>query len=212
MRSMGAGLCRCVGACAPNWEPRVPVFFITLIDEGQIVYPTDANTEGFRRSTPHFPDIHRTYRRALRGFDYIGMLDPALYVSTQKVECVSRFILWHAHALVWNTSAAALDQWASEARWSMRAYLPYASGIDWRPIRPPDLRQLIWYTGKTPRQQYQLWRREKGSLQQYARPINGVNAVRLYATMRNLTLPELTFAGGAGRQIIRRTLRRASAW
>lgn len=210
MREWGGRLCGLLGAPAPDWEPHVPVYFVTLIDRQQIVYPAGVS-KGYRPN-PGITNIQRTYRRALRGLDYIGMLDPSLYVSTQRVEGVSRFILWHTHALVWNTSKAVLDRWADSIRPTMHAYLPYATGVDVRPVRPEGLRQLIWYIGKTPRQQYQLSRRESGSLQQYAGPINGINSVRLYAEMRKLTLPQLTMAGGEGRRIIHNTISASSAW
>lgn len=210
MRSLGAGVCREVGARAPNWEPCVPVFFVTLIDETQIVYPAGC-TWGYRPNSK-IADIRRHYRRALQGLDYLGMLDPALYVSAQRVQGVPRFLLWHAHALVWNTSKRGLDNWAARVRPTMSAYLPYASAVDHRQIRPSDLRQLIWYTGKTPYKQYQLWQRGSGSLAQQKRTINGVNSVRLYAEMRDLRLPDLTLAGGTGKLILRRTIASASAW
>lgn len=210
MRALGARLCREVGARAPDWTPRVPVFFVTLIDESQIVYP--AGWERGWRSNPEIATIHHHYRRALRGLDYLGMLDPALYVSAQQVQGVPRFLLWHAHALVWNTSEAELDAWAARVRPTMSAYLPYASAVDCRRIRARDLRQLIWYANKTPYKQYQVWRRETGSLAQEKRDINGVNAVRLYAEMRGLTLPELTLAGGVGRPILRRTVQASAIW
>ena len=210
MRSLGAGLCREVGAHAPDWAPQVPVFFVTLIDETQIVYPADC-IRGYRPN-PRIADIRRHYRRALRGLEYLGMLDPALYVSAQQVQDVPRFILWHAHALVWNTSRAALDAWAAGVRPTMSAYLPYASAVDCQPIHPPDLRQVIWYTAKTPYKQYQVWRRETGSLGQEKRNINGVNSVRLYAEMRDMTLPELALAGGAGRLILSRTVEASATW
>lgn len=210
MRALGARLCREVGARAPDWTPRVPVFFVTLIDESQIVYP--AGCERGWRSNPEIATIRDHYRRALRGLNYLGMLDPALYVSAQQVQGVPRFLLWHAHALVWNTCEAELDAWAARARPTMSAYLPYASAVDCRQIRPRDLRQLIWYANKTPYKQYQVWRRETGSLAQEKRDINGVNAVRLYAEMRGLTLPELTLAGGVGRPILRRTVQASEIW
>ncbi|WP_145984673.1 hypothetical protein [Methylobacterium aquaticum] len=210
MRSLGAGLCREVGAQAPDWVPRVPVFFVTLIDEDQIVYPADC-TRGYRPN-PEIADIRRYYRRALRGLDYLGMLDPTLYVSAQQVQGVPRFLLWHAHALVWNISKGALDLWAESVRPTMSAYLPYASAVDCRQVRPRDLRQLIWYTNKTPYKQYQVWRRETGSLGQQKRNINGVNSVRLYADMKDLVLPRLTLAGGAGRPILRQAVEASAAW
>ena len=210
MREWGGRLCGLFGAQAPDWEPHVPVYLVTLIDRQQIVYPAGAR-KGYRPN-PRITNIQRTYRRALRGHDYIGMLDPSLYVSTQRVEGVSRFILWHTHALVWNTSKAVLDRWADSIRPTIHAYRPYATGVDVRPVRPDGLRQLIWYIGKTPRQQYQLSRRESDTLQQYAGPINMINSVRLYAEMRKLTLPQLTMAGGEGRQIIHNTISASAAW
>lgn len=209
MRSLGAGLSRCVGARAPNWAAQAPVYFVTLIDDGQIVYP--AGCERGWRPNPQISNIRRRYRRALQGLNYLGMLDPSLYVSAQQVQGVPRFLLWHAHALVWNISKDALDTWAEGVRPTMSAYLPYASAVDCRPVKPRDLRQLIWYTAKTPYKQYQVWRRDSGSLAQQKRNINGVNSVRLYAEMRDLTLPELTLAGGAGRPILRKTVEASSA-
>lgn len=210
MREWGGGLCDEIGACGPRWKPDEPVYFLTLIDRQQIVRPRDP--ESFQRPNPSFRAIRRSYARALRGFDYVGMLDPALYVSTQWVERVPRFVLWHLHALVWNTSTAALDRWAEGARWSMRPYLKGASSVDIAKVRNGDLHQVIWYTAKMPRKQYQLWTREKGSLQQYKRQINGVNAVRLYAQMSELTLPNLTLAGGFGRPILQETIEASHSW
>ena len=62
----------------------------------------------------------------------------------------------------------------------------------WRPA------PVALVTTKAPRKQYQLWRREKGSLKQYKRAINGVNSVRLFAAMQGITLEELTLAGAPG--------------
>ena len=71
---------------------------------------------------------------------------------------------------------------------------------------------MTWYTAKTPRRQYQLYTRDSGTLKQYNYPINEVNAVRLYTEMNGLTLPELSFASGMGRSILRRTIEAAAVW
>ncbi|WHQ68792.1 hypothetical protein [Methylorubrum extorquens] len=188
----------------------MPIFFVTLIDEAQIVYP--AGCELGWRPNPGIVDIRRHYRRALQGLDYLGMLDPAFYVSTQRVQGVPRFLLWHAHALVWNTSKCALDAWAERVRPTMSAYLPYASAVDCRVVKPWDLRQVIWYANKTPYKQYQVWRRDSGSLGQQKRNMNGINSVRLYAELHDMTLPELTLAGGMGRPVLSHTEASASSW
>lgn len=167
-------------------------------------------TVGWRHPDPTFREIRRVYAAAMTGLDYIGLLDPALFVSTQHREGVPRFIQWHLHALVWNTSEPELNAWAERVRPTMDAYLPGASSVKISLIRPADFLQVIWYTTKMPRKQCQVWLRERGSLQQYKRQINGVNSVRLYAALRPLRLPHLTLSGGAGRPIRRRTLRVAA--
>jgi len=210
MRALGGQLCAALGARPPRYRPVQPVWFVTLIDRRQIVRGPDATR--FPRPDPTFRGIRRTYAAAMTGLDYVGLLDPALFVSTQHQEGVPRFILWHLHALVWNTSEPELDAWAEGVRATMDAYLPGASSVDIERVRPADLLQILWYTAKMPRKQYQLWQRERGSLQQYKGQINGVNAVRLYAALRPLRLPHLTLAGGAGRPIRRRTLRAAARW
>jgi hypothetical protein len=208
MRVLGGHLCAALGARPPRYRPVQPVWFVTLIDRRQIVRGPDP--AGWRQPDPTFREVRRAYGRAMAGLDYIGLLDPALFVSTQHREGVPRFIQWHLHALVWNTSEPKLDAWAEGVRATMDAYLPGASSVDISLIRPADFLQVLWYTAKMPRKQYQVWLRERGSFQQYKRQINGVNAVRLYAALRPLRLPHLTLAGGAGRPIRRRTLRAAA--
>ncbi|MGA4551116.1 hypothetical protein [Methylorubrum aminovorans] len=210
MRALGGQLCAALGARAPRYQPVRPVWFVTLIDRRQIV--RGPYTTRFPRPDPTFREIRRVYAAAMRGLDYVGLLDPALFVSTQHQEGVPRFIQWHLHTLVWNISRAELDAWAEGVRATMDAYLPGASSVDIASVDPEDLLQMLWYTAKMPRKQYQVSRRESGSLKQYKGQINGVNAVRLYAALRPLRLPHLTLAGGSGRLIRRRTLRTAARW
>jgi hypothetical protein len=75
--------------------------------------------------------------------------------------------------------------------------LPYAKAVDFRRIEDGDLLQMIWYMSKSPRKQIQLYRRPR-SLKQFKGAINGVNAVRLYSSMRNITLSDLAVASGRG--------------
>lgn len=200
MRVLGGELCKVLGARPPRWRPKQPVYFVTLIDHRQIVRGPGARWI----PDPTFDEIRKSYVAAMAGLHFVGMLDPALYVSAQRLERVPRFVQWHLHALVWNISEAELDAWAVRIRAQMHAYLPGASSVDTAPVRDGDLFQMIWYTAKMPRKQYQLWRRGSGTLKQYKRQINGVNSVRLYAALRDLRLTDLTLAGGWGRIIRRR--------
>ncbi|TNC06263.1 hypothetical protein FF100_34775 [Methylobacterium terricola] len=185
---------------------------MTIIDRHQIVDAPDPDFGGISNRGRSHDQLRDAYKGALRGFDYFGMIEPALYVSTQRVAGVPRFMLWHMHALVWNTSRERLERRAEDLRPWFRAYLPYATGVDVRPVRTGDLLQMIWYVAKTPMHQYQLAKRESESLQQYRGPLNGVNTVRLYAAMHELQLPDLVLAGGIGCHILRRTCRAARHW
>ena len=72
---------------------------------------------------------------------------------------------------------------------------------------------MIWYVCKTPYKQYQLWQRqESDSLQQKRRQINGVNSVRLYADLHDVTLDELTLAGGEGRPFLKALRQDVRRW
>jgi hypothetical protein len=110
---------------------------------------------------------------------------------------MSCFIQFYVHALVWGMEEKELDAICDDVRLRTGALFPYASSVSYR-VRTGDLLQVLWYTTKAPRKQYQLWRREKGSLKQYKRAINGVNSVRLFAAMQGITLEELTLAGAPG--------------
>ena len=46
------------------------------------------------------------------------------------------------------------------------------------PIDPAHLLQMVWYTTKAPRSQYQAWKRATERFKQAKRDLNGVNAVR----------------------------------
>lgn len=170
MRALGGQLCAALGARPPRYRPAQPVWFVTLIDRRQIV--RGPGTTRFARPDPTFREIRRTYAAAMTGLDYVGLLDPALYVSTQHQEGVPRLIQWHLHALVWNASQTDLDTWAAGVRATMDAYLPGASSVDIAPVQPADFLQVLWYTGKMPRKQYQVSRRDSCSLKQYKGQIN----------------------------------------
>jgi hypothetical protein len=138
------------------------------------------------------------------------MVDPALYVSARRTHHVDRFIQFHAHALVWGIKEQEIREYCEEWRPSMRAGLSYATSVDVRRVRSGDLLQVIWYTTKAPRSQYQLWQRTRtGTLKQYKRAINGVNSVRLYAALKRATLAQLALAGGEGIELLERSLRDA---
>lgn len=206
-RAVAGHLCSKLGATAPDWNPTVPVYFLTVIDTRQKVSPgtgPQGEDEG-----PSLSQIRQTYFRLLRGLNYFGMIDAALYVSTRRTHQVPRIIQYHVHAVVWGISEEDLDLICEEIREEISALLPGATPALPKPVRVGGLRQVIWYTMKMPRKQYQLWKRASGRLKQYKRQIQGVNAVRLYDALRNVNLDQLTLAGGQGTKcwsVLARTL------
>ena len=190
-----------VEAKPPSYQLGSALYFVTIIDRNQTIDPDfEWNGEG---KNPTWAQMKVAYSQHLFGFDYIGMLDSALFVSTQRVFNKPRLINVHLHALIWNTDEAALD--AAATRLAVRQVRPlysYAKTFDCRPVCSEDFLQVVWYMSKAPYKQYQLSTRDTGRIRQYRGPINLINSVRLYATMRNQTLDRLTLAGGRGYEVL----------
>jgi hypothetical protein len=178
-RALAGNLARTLAAKPPLFIPQMPVYFVTVIDHQQVVYPDESDTQGWEGSS--LAEIRQAYAEALIGSNYVGLLDVALYVSAQRTHGLDRFMLWHVHLLVWGMPEAKLKQFCEDIRIGMRALLSYATSVHCQRVRDRDLLQMVWYTTKAPRKQYQLWKRRRTeTLKQYKRDINGVNAVRVW--------------------------------
>jgi hypothetical protein len=205
-RAVAGNLARHLGAEAPKFELSEPVYFVTLIDRRHIVNPDPEYSEDW--ADYDLWKIRAAYVDPLFGLNHIGMLDVALYVSTQRTHGVDRFLHFHVHALVWGITERKLRKHRGRL-WERWPLFPYASAVKCTPINPEDLLQMVWYTTKAPRSQYQVWKRATGRLKQAKRDLNGVNAVRVYAAMKDVTLDKLTLAGGEGNQVREQSLRDA---
>jgi hypothetical protein len=201
--------CAQVGAKPPRFIPRMPVYFVTVVDHRQTIYP-DQTRPGEPDQGPSFWQMRSAYWDVLRGLNYVGTVEPSLYVSAQRTHDVSWFLQFHAHVLVWGITEEALEKVLDENRSAIGPLLPYAKTIDIQLIEPKDLLQMLWYSTKAPRKQYQLWNRPTtGTLKQFKRDINGVNSVRVYQAMKDVTLDQLALAGGEGTALLERSLRAA---
>lgn len=194
LRSLRDQLAAVLGAAAPKYRLPQPVFFITVIDRRLV---TDS-TSGLRVTPEVLEAAREVYVNVLSGLDYIGMIEPALYVSMNRTHDFQRCLVVHCHVLAWGTSEAELQERRETRAKGMKAFLPYASAFDFAKVDRRDLHQMLWYVFKLPNQQYQLHRRSSGSFKQFDRKINGVNAVRVFHAMRRLSLADLALAGGQG--------------
>lgn len=171
-----------------------PVFFVTVTDLAQTTF----SATGLTLTRDRLARARRAYEAALEGFNYVAMLDPALFVSTHKTHDCSRLINFHVHAIVWGTTEDHLRVRQAQLG-GMKALLPYAKAFFPQEIAEGDLLRVVAYMTKLPRKQHQLAIRESGrSLKQWKRPLNGVNSVRVFAAMRFRTIPQLLLAGGEG--------------
>ncbi len=191
-----------------------PIYFVTIIDDKQTIFPDRSTFEHLPermrpKPEPTWSQMRSAYSKALNQCDCIGMLDVAMYVSAKQVFVCNTVYNVHAHALVWNTTEAALKDLFRNLPTPFRALIEYATPIDIKCINPADFLQMVWYVSKMPRKQYQVyWKRDSNRQRQFRGKINGVNSVRLYALMVDLTLDQLTFAHGEGREVLARVRKR----
>src|SRR3954454_2426826 len=141
------------------------------------------------------------------------MIDVAYYTSVRRVLGRNIVLLPHVRCLVWGVRQRELDAVCRDIRSQIKPLLPYATAAQYKRVRDGDLLQMVWYVCKTPYKQYQLGQREKSdSLQQWDRQINGVNSVRLYADLHDVTLDQLTLVGGQGRSLLKALRQDVQRW
>jgi hypothetical protein len=219
-RSVAARLCKHLGARPKDWIPYQPVYFLTLIDADLARHGSDSGLrEDLREASAGKTSISRAVKRfssVLGDLNCFGMIDVSCYVSSGTVlgQQETHTYLPHFHGIVWGISEEDLERKCGCIRKNMKTFFKYATSGHFKLVKPGDLLQVIWYMCKTPRKQYQLWKRMDERIRQYKRAINGVNAVRLYSETRNVTLDQLTVVTGEGTKLlaaVMKELRRAKA-
>lgn len=212
MRSLGGSLFQLLGAAPPGYVHGKAVYLLSVSDRRH-VWLSEEEFEG-SGAGPNVPleRIRYDFEEALRGLDALGMVDVALYVSAGQVLGHSRVYHLHLHALVWNRTRNQMKRLCRRLNRTLKPLHPDAVAAHWQEVRPGDLRQVLWYCLKPPRKQHQMWVRANGAHCQAKRAINGVNAVRLHALMRDLTLDQLTIAVGAGRPVLAHAMAEAKRW
>ena len=209
-RALGGRLSQHLGARPGVWVPDQPVYFLTLIDQELAWDSDDGNLrEQLRKRGRASTSIARAAKRfssVTGGLNCLGMIDVSPYVSSVGALRMgfhgSHVYLPHFHGLVWGCSEEEIEWKCAFIRKKMKTFFKYATSVQYQLVNPDDLAQVVWYTTKTPRKQYQLWRRADEHVRQFKRAINGVNAVRLYAEMRDVTLDQLVVANRRGAQVL----------
>lgn len=197
-RLIAGELCRRVGAGAPDFVPSSKLCFVTLADaaccDHHFVDPEDIRYIVER--------VRRRYAQALRGLDYIGMIDAALYVSARRALGATKVICFHVHVVAWGCKPGSVRKRCERLNNRLTPPLFEAKVAQCKGIRDGDLLKVLSYAMKTPFQQYQAWRPRDGSgWRQRKRQLNGTNARYLFEQLDGIDLPKLTIAGGEGIEI-----------
>jgi hypothetical protein len=194
-------------------QPGTDVFLLTVCD---IRCATSVNDAGAEIAV--FKPI---LRRHLRGFSYLGALEPAYYTNVQKGARVSdkKCVFWHLHAVAWGISRRDIKKLADGLN-EMRKHLAVAPGIPavhQVRIKTGDLASVVGYVFKPPATNYRLSRSEyevRGlpvhRFWHHQDRLRPGERVRLFHLMKQLCFDELAVAGGDGRKMLSAAKR--SAW
>lgn len=217
MEALARHLFARLGSTTPKWQSQLPVYFVTIVNRDHLLlskYDVDFLKDENPRN-PLFPysreriirNASSSSQRHLWRFNYVGMLDASFYGSSVPFIHYKHVANLHTHALVWNARESELAECRSAVNRSTRALMPYGEAMQYQAINPADLRQIFWYTHKTPYKFYQLSRRKVSDRPfQNKRQLSGVNALRLADLLSGVSLTDLIVSGGEGSDLVARAL------
>ena len=200
------------------------VYFVSLMDIAC------ARSQEDRLTDADLEFIKRRLKYGLRGYSYLGMIEPAYYVNLQHGVRYAgkRCMFWHLHALVWGISRKELKKRLRKLVKAGR-YLAIADGLDathTRKIKQGRLPKNVAYIVKSPCKAYRVSVRDRED--DLGRPITGADGVVLqqfkhgksdlrhadritiFHAMKHLHLDKLTVAGGDGAELLKTAKRAAS--
>lgn len=207
-RAFARHLVMVVGPQSPGLVSQRDVHLLTLVDD------TRCLTEAQER--PAMKSLRHGFGSCLTGLNFVGMLEPALYVSVPFSRSTSRRLYaWHFHAIVWDASAEDIQKVRTRVReHQFSSLIPRAPALDITPVPLEDVLDVAGYINKSPRHQYSLAHILGGTrIQQYRRKATGANLARLHRHLEGLHLDDLAVAGGEGTDVLRAIKAEAlSAW
>jgi hypothetical protein len=202
--------------------PDQPLFFVTLTD---VSCTTDHDAP--------WVDIDKFKRKlqsGLRGLNYVGMVEPGLYVNVapgtrwSKKKAVS----WHLHAICWGESRREMKRRFRRLnrQGCCLSIMESQRGADQKEIvdeRLPKNRNRTFladklrYLLKSPKNAYRIYKTERVTLdgecvpcfRQRKSELRKGDRITLFHLMKGLHLDELAAAGGEGTDMMRRIKRRA---
>jgi hypothetical protein len=205
-----------------NSFPDKPLFFVTLTD---VSCTTDHDASSIKISK-----FKRKLQAGLRGVNYVGMVEPGLYVNVCPGTRWSnkKAVSWHLHAICWGENRKQIKRRFSRLNrdgWYLSIF-DSQRGADQKEIldaRLPNncdrtfLADKLRYLLKSPRKAYRIYRTERVTgdgevvpcFRQKKSELRKGDRITLFHLLKELHLDELAAAGGEGTDIMRRIKRRA---
>lgn len=197
---------------------RTHVYFVTLILKEHAV-PLD-RAAGF--------DVRackKATRKLLKGFGYIGFIEPAFYYRVPFAEDSSQpYICWHTHSIVLLGTLAELEKRAAAYNASHECFVPNCPAVHIRTLTPDAAAPYALYMSKSILREYTAYPRKREVIDpdtgEFLRIVTGKwfnrkrdarmgNLVRAQLMMNGRTLRQLTFAGGPQVNARKNILKRA---
>lgn len=187
-----------------NRTTNQPIYFVTLV---HIDFVSGHDELGYDvgAAAKHYSD-------GLKGFDFLGLIEPALYshiTMPRKELGKSKCVFWHLHALVWNCSPKAIKRRIKRLNQS-GDFVPITDnqyGSHSAKIKRRTLCKVVGYMCKPPNCVYRIGRVQKpdGSFRkrQYRdRNIRPGERVTLFQQMKHLRFGDVLVAGGRGKRVL----------
>jgi hypothetical protein len=202
--------------------PDQPLFFVTLTD---VSCTTDHDAPWVDVYT-----FKRKLQAGLKGLNYVGMVEPALYVNVAPGTRWSnkKAASWHLHAICWGENRremkARFKRLNREGRYL--SIMESQRGADQKEIVAGRLLKntertfiadKLRYVLKSPKNAYRVYKTERVTsdgecvpcFRQRKSELRKGDRITLFHLMKNLHLDELAAAGGEGTDMMRRIKRAA---
>jgi hypothetical protein len=202
--------------------PDQTLFFVTLTDV--------SCTTTYDAPSVEIPKFKRKLQAGLRGLNYVGMVEPGLYVNVTPGTRwpYKKAVSWHLHAICWGESRKEIKKRFSRLNkdgWYV-SILHSQRGADQKEIvdgtLPKNsertfLADKLRYLLKSPQKAYRIYKTERVTsdgeivpcFRQRKSELRKGDRITLFHLMKGLHLDELTAAGGEGTDVMRKIKRRA---
>ncbi len=202
---------RHLGDAIGDLPANAPVFWVTLINREHAVREDEAGAFQIKR-------LHRWAHRLLRGCNYVGMVEAALFTNLDVVAAgYKRTVSWHCHLHVWGVSEEVIAEICTKANTRYRTLVPGVTVAHYRPVTYAEACERAFYMHKGQISEYRVWQRRRvsmdddtgvitivgtGRFSQGKRPMRPGDMARMCRVFAGRTLDRLAFAGGAGRKVL----------